>query len=362
MGKKMGAPEGILPVLLISGLLLGTCLSKQACADDACFDQGIQELKIERSKTDSTSGLKYVERSTDLVATVDMIGVCLPGVNPNVLADTFLSCSNKKVEEVCTMVKRGWLEDKEGKSVVNENAVLATFKELDGGEDAVRECLQIPEVYEYEYYYYDYANYFDEYDYDYLEESSSGSRQRRAVSSKGVRGEQRKRNKGRGKGKGKKDAKKDKNRKNRKNSPRRKGGKGQTEKKNKKNSARKGGKENNKRPTKKALKKKERKEKKKAKKQARKAEKKAKKQARKAKKKAKKEAKKEARKAERKADKKVENTESAKAEKDARKKALSKLGLKKMPSKSTLEKLTCVQDKITQLLVTCAKNILSKTN
>merc|ERR1711887_429266 len=182
--SKMRAPEGILPVLLISGLLLGTCLSEQACADDACFDQGIQELKIERSKTDSTSGLKYVERSTDLVATVDMIGVCLPGVNPNVLADTFLSCSNEKVEEVCTMVKRGWLEDREGKSVVNENAVLATFKELDGGEDAVRGCLQIPELYEYEYYYYDYANYYDEYDYDYLEESSSGSRQRRAAGKK----------------------------------------------------------------------------------------------------------------------------------------------------------------------------------
>merc|ERR1719378_197649 len=180
----MRTPQGLLPVFLTSGLLLGTCWSEQACVDDACFDQRIQQLKIDRSKTDPASGLKYVERSTDLVATVDVIGVCLPGVNPNVLADTFLSCSNKKMEEVCTMVKRGWLEDKEGKSVVNENAVLATFKELDGGEDAVRECLQIPEEYEYEYYYYDYANYFDEYDYDYLEESASGSRQRRAASSK----------------------------------------------------------------------------------------------------------------------------------------------------------------------------------
>merc|ERR1711934_533797 len=112
-------------------------------------------------------------------ATIDVIGVCLPGVNPNVLADTFLSCSNGKGEEECTMVKRGWLEDKEGKSVVNENTLLATFKELDGGEDAVRECLKIPEVYEYEYYYYDYADYFD--DYDYLEESASGNRQRRAA-------------------------------------------------------------------------------------------------------------------------------------------------------------------------------------
>merc|ERR1711978_181175 len=71
------------------------------------------------------------------------------------------------------------LENKEGKSVVNENGFLATFGEIKGGEDAVRECLQIPEVYEYEYYEYDYADYYEEY--DYLEES--GSRQRRAAAS-----------------------------------------------------------------------------------------------------------------------------------------------------------------------------------
>merc|ERR1712037_767049 len=186
--SEMGAPEGLLSVFFIAGLLLGTCLSEQACEGDACFDQSIQQLKIERSKTDPASRLKYKERNTDLVATVDVIGVCLPGVNPNVLADTFSSCSNVKVkEEVCTVAKRGWLEEKEGKSVVNENALLATFKELEGGEDAVRECLQIPEVYEYdEYYYYDYADYFDEYDYERLEESaSSGNRQRRAADGNG---------------------------------------------------------------------------------------------------------------------------------------------------------------------------------
>merc|ERR1711936_561280 len=169
--SEMGAPEGLLSVFFIAGLLLGTCLSEQACVGDACFDQSIHQLKIERSKTDPTSGLKYKQRSTDLVATIDMIGVCLPGVNPNVLADTFASCSNVK--------------EKEGKSVVNENALLATFKDLEGGEDVVRECLQIPEVYEYEYYEYDYANYFDEYDdYEYLEESASGNRQRRAADRK----------------------------------------------------------------------------------------------------------------------------------------------------------------------------------
>merc|ERR1712055_1283157 len=93
--SKMRAPEGILPVFLISGLLLGTCLSEQACVDDACFDQRIQQLKIDRSRTDSTSGLKYVERRTDLVATVDMIGVCLPGVNPNVL-----TCVQDKIRQL----------------------------------------------------------------------------------------------------------------------------------------------------------------------------------------------------------------------------------------------------------------------
>merc|ERR1712130_914975 len=136
--SEMGAPGELLSIFLISGLLLGSCLSEQACVDDACFDQSVHQLKIERSRTDPQSGLKYKERN-------------------NVLADTFLSCSNGKVEEVCTVVKRGWLEDKEGKSVVNENALLATFKGLNGGEDAVRECLQIPEEYEYyeiEYYYY----------------------------------------------------------------------------------------------------------------------------------------------------------------------------------------------------------------
>merc|ERR1712010_147560 len=118
---------------------------------------------------------------------------------------------------VCAVAKRGWLDEKEGKSVVNENALLATFKELDGGEDAVRECLQIPEVYEYdEYYYYDYANYFDEYDYERLEESASGSRQRRAAKVEGIKSKKqvkekaKKKKKKKGKGKKKKKKKKKK--------------------------------------------------------------------------------------------------------------------------------------------------------
>merc|ERR1712211_146631 len=175
----MGAPEGLLSVFLITGFLLGICLNEEMCVGDACFNEGILQLKIDRARTDTESGLRYKERSKDLVAMVDVIGVCLPGANPNVLADSFSSCKNEKMEEVCTLAKRGWLENKEGKSVVKENALLATFGEIKGGEDAVRECLQIPEVYEYEYYEYDYADYYEEY--DYLEES--GSRQRIAAAS-----------------------------------------------------------------------------------------------------------------------------------------------------------------------------------
>merc|ERR1712180_223403 len=176
----MGAPEGLLSVFFITGFLLGTCLNEETCVGDACFKEGVMQLKIDRARTDTVSGLRYKERSKDLVAMVDVIGVCLPGANPNVLADSFSSCKNEKMEEVCTLAKRGWLENKEGKSVVKENALLATFGEIEGGEDAVRECLQIPEVYEYEYYEYDYADYYEEY--DYLEES--GSRQRRAAATK----------------------------------------------------------------------------------------------------------------------------------------------------------------------------------
>merc|ERR1712055_243033 len=172
----MGAPEGLLSVFLITGFLLGACLNEETCVGDACFNEGVLQLKIDRARTDAGSGLRYKERSKDLVAMVDVIGVCLPGANPIVLADSFSSCKNEKMEEVCTLAKRGWLENKEGKSVVKENALLATFGEIKGGEDVVRECLQIPEVYEYEYYEYDYADYYEEY--DYLEES--GRRQRRA--------------------------------------------------------------------------------------------------------------------------------------------------------------------------------------
>merc|ERR1711928_289156 len=177
----MGAPEGLLSVFFITGFLVGACLNEETCGGDACFNEGILQLKIDRARTDTGSGLKYKERSKDLVAMVDVIGVCLPGVNPNALADSFSSCKNEKVEEVCTLAKRGWLENKEGKSVVNENGLIATFGEIKGGEDAVRECLQIPEIYEYEYYEYDYADYYEEY--DYLEES--GRRQRRAAATEG---------------------------------------------------------------------------------------------------------------------------------------------------------------------------------
>merc|ERR1712142_761946 len=339
----MGAPEGLLSVFFITGFLLGTCCNEETCVGDACFNEGVLQLKIDRARTDARSGLKYKERSKDLVAMVDVIGVCLPGANPNVLADSFSSCKNEKMEEVCTVAKRGWLENKEGKSVVNENALLATFGEIKGGEDAVRECLQIPEVYEYEYYEYDYADYYEEY--DYLEES--GSRQRRAAAS----------NRGKGAKEAGKEAKKAEKeaKKARKEARQERKKKRKQERKNRKGGQRKmrkGGKKSNKKckdgeKCKKNKNRQKEKEEKKADKRARKAQK-ADKRARKAKK------------ADKKAEKKVarqEKKEASKSDKDDQKKALTKLGLKKMPSKSSLNKLTCVQNKIKELLVNCAKDI-----
>merc|ERR1712156_1168812 len=213
----MGAPEGLLSVFLITGFLLGTCLNEETCVGDVCFNEGVLQLKIDRARTDTGSGLKYKERSKDLVAIVDVIGVCLPGVNPTALADSFSSCKNEKMEEVCTLAKRGWLENKEGKSVVNENGLLATFGEIKGGEDAVRECLQIPEVYEYEYYEYDYADYYEEY--DYLEESAS--RQRRAAASNGDKEAKKAGKKAK---KARKEARMEKRKKRKQNRKNRKGG------------------------------------------------------------------------------------------------------------------------------------------
>merc|ERR1719204_759683 len=323
----MGAPEGLLSVFLITGFLLGTCLNEETCVGDACFKEGILQLKIDRSRTDTRSGLKYKERSKDLVAMVDMIGVCLPGANPNVLADSFSSCKNEKMKEVCTLAKRGWLENKEGKSVVKESALLATFGEIKGGEDAVRECLQIPEVYEYEYYEYDYADYYEEY--DYLEES--GSRQGRAAANN--RGKEAKKAEKEAK-KARKEARQERKKKRKQERKNRNGGKGKK---------RKGGKKRNNKECQKGKKCKNKKKKKERK--ERKIDKRAKK----------------AKKAEKKAARQKER-EASKSDKDDQKKALTKLGLQKMPSKGSLNKLTCVQKKIKELLVNCAKDILSKTN
>jgi len=323
----MGAPEGFLSVFFITGFLLGTCLNEETCVGDACFNEGVLQLKIDRARTDTGSGLRYKERSKDLVAMVDVIGVCLPGVKPNALADSFSSCKNEKMEEVCTVAKRGWLENKEGKSVVNENGLLATFGEIKGGEDAVRECLQIPEVYEYEYYEYDYADYYEEY--DYLEES--GSRQRRAAASNRGKGAK---EAGKEAKKARKEARQERKKKRKQERKNRNGGKGKM---------RKGGKKRNNKECQEGKKCKNKKKKKERK--ERKIDKRAKK----------------AKKAEKKAARQKER-EASKSDKDDQKKALTKLGLQKMPSKGSLNKLTCVQKKIKELLVNCAKDILSKTN
>merc|ERR1719462_795920 len=108
----MGAPEGLLSVFFITGFLLGTCLNEETCVGDACFNEGILQLKIDRERTDTGSGLRYKERSKDLVAMVDVIGVCLPGVNPNALADSFSSCKTRRWRRCVQLPNEGGLRTK----------------------------------------------------------------------------------------------------------------------------------------------------------------------------------------------------------------------------------------------------------
>merc|ERR1712112_780714 len=92
------------------------------------------------------------------------------------------SCEGKAMKTVCKMAKRNWLVNTENnETVANVDLLLSNLNDLSGAEEAVRECLQVPE--EYEEYYYDYDYYYD--DYDYLEEPAGGHRVRREAGQRG---------------------------------------------------------------------------------------------------------------------------------------------------------------------------------
>merc|ERR1711915_1016517 len=164
----------------------------EECLGDACFLKN-QVLKINRAKQDKSGKLAFNEVGLGYVSTQNLLSVCLPGVKMENVAEHFKSCDGKKMEEVCTFAKRGWLKkDANEETVTDIDLLKSLVNGLDGGDDSVKKCVKVKEenaVYDDDYYYeYDYYD-----SYDYLEEM--GSQQKRLKREAGKEG------KGKGKNK-----------------------------------------------------------------------------------------------------------------------------------------------------------------
>merc|ERR1712128_239632 len=252
--------------------------------------------------------LAYNERSLAYASTQGLIATCLPNAKKEEVAASFKSCQGHAMEEVCVFAKRGWLvKDAQEDTVANVDLLIKSFSGLEGGDAAVKKCMKIKEEAEvkddeYEYEYYDYADYYDEY--DYLEEGEG--RRKREAGNGGKNGGKNGDKKGNGQGK---------TSGNQKKSRKSKGNKGNSsgnKKNSKKNEDKKKGKKEN--PID----------------------------------------------GDRKFVKKPNKKPSA--ENDAKLiKRLNKLGLTKMPTKSTKDGLDCLWNKLEDLLVKCGEKILSNT-
>merc|ERR1712058_173381 len=169
-----------------------------------------QLLHLDRQKSGK---LTYNERSVAYASTESILAACLPGVAKEAMAESFLSCREKKMEDICTFAKRGWLvKDSNEESVPNLDFLKASFSGLLGGAEAVKKCMKVKEEAEAEDDYWDYYDYYDYYDeYDYLEEGESiAIRSKREAGKKDDKKAERKRrqkNKNRRKRKGKKNNK-----------------------------------------------------------------------------------------------------------------------------------------------------------
>merc|ERR1712058_140214 len=131
-----------------------------------------QLLHLDRQKSGK---LPYNERSVAYASTENILAACLPGVAKEAMAESFLSCREKKMEDICTFAKRGWLvKDSNEESVPNLDFLKASFNGLLGGAEAVKKCMKVKEEAEAEDDYWDYYDYYDYYDeYDFLEEGES---------------------------------------------------------------------------------------------------------------------------------------------------------------------------------------------
>jgi len=151
----------------LNNLLPDVDFDHEDCKGDTCFPTN-QLLHVDRVKTGK---LTYNERSVAYASTQNILAACLPGVAKEAVAESFLSCKDKKMEEICTFAKRGWLvKDSKEETVANLDFLTTSFSGLKGGAEAVKKCMKVKEEAESldDYYYYDYDYYFD--DYDYMEE------------------------------------------------------------------------------------------------------------------------------------------------------------------------------------------------
>jgi len=163
-------------LLLVSVSWGGWWKQDEDCDGDVCFPARI-ELDLYKPAA-SRSGLSYRETIEVTSSVRDILNICLPNTDPSFVANNFVSCEGKAMKTVCKMAKRNWLVNTENnETVANVDLLLSNLNDLAGAEEAVRECLQVPEEYEEYAYYYDYDYYYD--DYDYLEEAAEGVRVRR---------------------------------------------------------------------------------------------------------------------------------------------------------------------------------------
>jgi len=327
---------------LLLGASLGNNLLKQLipdvdfdhedCDGDACFLRN-QVMSFDRSKTDPATDLAYNERSLAYASTQELIDKCLPNAKKEEVAGSFKSCQGHAMEEVCVFAKRGWLvKDAQEDTVANLDLLTKSFGGLEGGDAAVKKCMKIKEEVEvldddYEYEYYDYAYYYDEY--DYLEEGEG--RRKREAGNGGKNGGKNGDKKGNGQGnKGK--GKKPRNAKNSKKNEKKNKGKTSSNRKNSQKD--KKNKKGNKGKTSGNRKNSQKNENKKKGKKGNPSD------------------------GDRKFVKKPNKEPSAENVAKLNKR-LNKLGFTKVPTKSTIDGLDCMWNKLEDLLVKCGEKILS---
>merc|ERR1712179_828421 len=307
----------------LNNLLPDVDFDHEDCKGDTCFPTN-QLLHLDRVKTGK---LTYNERSVAYASTQNILAACLPGVAMEAVAESFLSCKDTKMEEICTFAKRGWLvKDSKEETVPNLDLLTSSFSGLKGGAEAVKKCMKVKEEAESldDYYYYDYDYYYDEY--DYLEEGEGMEIRRKREAGKNSE------KKGR---KASRQSRRQTKRTNKKpNKPKRPNKPNKPNKKGNRNNKKRGNK--NKGPGRR------RNNKKKGSNRKNKGKGKEKKPSE-----------------ERKFVNKKPDKEPSKENEEKIKNRLAKLGLTKMPTPSTLSGLECLWDELENLLVACAENIAS---